>query len=349
MTEPANWRGPWIVLGVCALGVASVPMGAAWAGGLTAVSVTQPGAPSSGEGAAKEREDREAFERAVAAFGGEKAVARPSRDSTISFNFAMEVSEVVVRGGQMVKKGDVLIRTKDDEARFQASLQKILAESDHEIDRAQNALDQAKLEFDAIKQMSKQNTGSKLEFDRAESVQKQREIELGAARLNKKQQEEQLKLREAQLERFTIRAPFDGRVDVVAVEVGEVKRETDPVIRVVKTDPLWIDVQVPERRSFGIKFGDASWTLLDVPGEDGEGGAGGGVRVWPGKVIEVGADVDPSSDTRRVRVEVANPTDLPSGLRSWTRFTAPAVTEGQAWKVVTAGEKVGGKDGGRGS
>ena len=182
------------------------------------------------------------------------------------------------------------------------------------------------------------------------SVQKQREIELGAARLNKKQQEEQLKLREAQLERFTIRAPFDGRVDVVAVEVGEVKRETDPVIRVVKTDPLWIDVPVPVRRSFGIKLGDASWTLLDGPGEDGGGGGGGGVRVWPGKVIEVGADVDPSSDTRRVRVEVANPTDLPSGLRSWTRFTAPEVTEGQAWKVVTAGEKVGaGGNGGRGS
>ncbi len=339
-----------MAIGVCGLACAATGASApaARAGGTLGAGTVQPA--SSDISLERERGEREAFERAVAAFGGEKAVARPSRDSTISFNFAMEVSEVVVRGGQMVKKGDVLIRTKDDEARFQASLQKILAESEHEIERAQNALDQAKLEFDAIKEMSKQNTGSKLEFDRAESVQKQREIELGAARLNKRQQEEQLKLREAQLERFTIRAPFDGRVDVVAVEVGEVKRETDPVIRVVKTDPLWIDVPVPVQRSFGIQVGDASWTLLDVASEGA--GEGGGVRVWPGKVIEVGADVDPSSDTRRVRVEVANPTDLPSGLRSWTRFTSPPATEGQAWRVVTAGERAGGQrgaNGGRGS
>jgi hypothetical protein len=64
--------------------------------------------------------------------------------------------------------------------------------------------------------------------------------------------------------------------------------------------------------------------LVDVPGEP---------RVYPAKVIELGADADASSQTRRVRVEMANPKDWPGGLTCWVRFTPP----GGEWTSRVAG------------
>ncbi len=88
------------------------------------------------------------------------------------------------------------------------------------------------------------------------------------------------------------------------------------MLRIVATDPLWIDVPTPtgQTLTLGLKPGDKAWVLLDLPGQP---------KVWVGKVIEVGAAADPASNTRRVRVELANPNDWPSGMTAWVRFTAP--------------------------
>ena len=51
----------------------------------------------------------------LASFGGIKAAVRASRDATLSFTFPAEVSQVLVKGGQRVKKADLLIQSKDDE------------------------------------------------------------------------------------------------------------------------------------------------------------------------------------------------------------------------------------------
>jgi hypothetical protein len=45
--------------------------------------------------------------------------------------------------------------------------------------------------------------------------------------------------------------------------------------------------------------------------------------VFVGKVIEVAADANFGANTRRVRVELSNPRDWPSGVTSYVRFTAP--------------------------
>jgi multidrug efflux pump subunit AcrA (membrane-fusion protein) len=249
-------------------------------------------------------------------FGGVKALTRPSRDSTMSFTFPVEIAEILVKGGQSVKKGDLLIRGRDDEARFQRDLQKLAADSDLEVQRAQAAVDQAQVEFDGQKEARGKGGGNKLDFARAETTLKVRQVELLIAKLNLESQQIQLGLRGAQYDRFYMRAPFDGRVDKVSCDVGEVKRETEDVVRVVATDPLWIEVtpRTHETLNLGTKPGDKAWVLLDVPGE---------AAVHVGKVVEVAADADFGADTRRVRVELANPSDFPSGITAWVRFTPP--------------------------
>jgi len=252
-------------------------------------------------------------------FGGFKTFTFPSRDSTLGFTFATEIAEVLVIGGMPVKKGDILVRGRDEELRFQRDLQQIIAESDLDVKKAQAGVDQAVIEFEAQKQLRAKKVDSPQEYDRAEVLVKIRTIELDTAKVQFEQQKIQLKFRQAQLDRMTLRAPFDGKVDSVTGDVGEVKRETDPIVRVVATDPLWMDVPTPIEQTItqALKPGDPAWVLIDLPGEP---------KVYKGKIVEVAADATFESRKRRVRVAVPNPGDWPSGPGAWVRFTPP---EGQ--------------------
>jgi RND family efflux transporter MFP subunit len=252
-----------------------------------------------------------------ATFGGEKFITRPSRDSIMSFTFAAEISEILVKGGQKVKKGEPLVRARDEDVRAQRDLAKIITEVDLDVQKAQYGVDLAKVEFEAQQELrDKKSGGNKIEYARAEATLNARKVDLEIAKHERKQQVLQLAVRQAQLDRLSIVAPFDGLVDDVIVDIGQVKRETEPVLRIVNTDPLWIDVPTPTSQTLtlGLKPGDKAWCLLDLPGE---------AKVWTGKVIEVGAAADPASNTRRVRVELPNPSQWPSGMTAWVRFTAP--------------------------
>lgn len=252
----------------------------------------------------------------LAEFGGEKAVTRSSRDSTLAFPFPAEVAEILIRGGQPVKKGDLIIRARDEEYRYQRDLQKLVAESDLDVQKAQAACDQAKVELDAQEQAKAKGGGNKIDIDRARTAWEVKKAELEIAKLEHQQQALQLKYRDAQLERNFLRAPFDGRVDEVYIDVGEVKRETEKIVRVVSVNPLWIDVPTPTATTLNLnlKPGDPAWTVLATPGDP---------IVLKGKIIELGAEADAASEKRRVRVEVTNPKEIPAGMTCWVRFVPP--------------------------
>ncbi len=253
--------------------------------------------------------------RLAESFEGEKSFARPSRDSTMGFTFPVEIREVLVKGGDVVKKGDIMVAANAEEARYQRDLQKLLAETELDVRRAEAALKQAQVEFDAQKAIKEQIGGAPVEFQRAEAQLEIRTVERDIAKFQQTQLKVQLSIREAYYERFILRAPFDGIVDQVGVDPGEVKRDAEPVIRVVDIDPLWIDVAAPLALTItlDLKPGDKAWALMDLPGEP---------QVRAGKVIEVSPAADERSGTRRVRVELAN-AGWPAGLTCWVRFTEP--------------------------
>ncbi len=272
----------------------------------------------------------------AASFGGEKHVTRASKDATLSFTFPAEVSEILVVGGQKVRKGELLIKARDEDVRYQMELAKLISETDLEVQKAKVGVDLAQVEFEAQEVARKKDGTNKMEHRRAEATLAARKVELAIAEHERKQQAMQLQIRQAQLDRLSILAPFDGRIDEVGVDVGQVKKDSEPVLRIVKTDPLWIDVPTPTGQTItlGLKPGDKAWVLLDMPGEP---------KVWLAKVIEVGAAADPASNTRRIRVELANPNDWPSGMTAWVRFTAP---QGE-WttRVVEPQKQAAAKDG----
>src|SRR5262245_21817332 len=66
----------------------------------------------------------------VREFGGYRAFTRPSRDSTMGFSQPTQVQEILVKGGQVVKKGELIIRGDDGEDQALLKLQRMRAETD---------------------------------------------------------------------------------------------------------------------------------------------------------------------------------------------------------------------------
>jgi len=114
-----------------------------------------------------------------------------------------------------------------------------------------------------------------------------------------------------------IHSPIDGRVENVQVEVGESVDRLTPVVRVVQTDPLWVDVAVPAAVAARLQPGqpatarvnparyDPKLTDKDFPLR---------YKLRTGKIKHISTVADAASNTRRVRVELPNPENVPAGL-----------------------------------
>jgi multidrug efflux pump subunit AcrA (membrane-fusion protein) len=138
-----------------------------------------------------------------------------------------------------------------------------------------------------------------------------------------------LDMYKARVDRLRLYAPFDGIIESVNVDLGASVGEEDPVLRIVNTDVLKIDVAVDtdETLRLMLKPGDEAWILVDVPGDR---------HVYKGTVTQVSPVAYFATRQRPVRVEMENPEGWPAGLAAWMRFTAP---EGE-WtsRVVDSGE-----------
>jgi len=113
----------------------------------------------------------------------------------------------------------------------------------------------------------------------------------------------EVKIAEIRVDNMKLRSPIDGFVEKIDAEVGESVQALQDVIRVVKIDPLWIDVHIPQSELSMVDVNDTVQVRFPEP------------RSWntSAKVIFVAHAADAASDTRRIRVELANKGGRPSG------------------------------------
>ena len=251
----------------------------------------------------------------MAAFG-ERAVVKPSRDSLMGFSLSTSVFEVVVTAGRQVREGDLLVRGDDSEDIAEAKFQRARADTQLPVDRARAQADLAEIEYQRQVDSFDRGASSPLEVDRARLARDTAKIDLDLALLNQVLSDLQASRAEARVEKLSLRAPFDGIVDIVHVDKGQSIREGEPVVRVVAVDPLWIDVHAPNSiiLSQEIVPDCRAWVLLQEDVEE---------RVYEARVIQVAPTADAGSGTRRVRVEMENAIGLVPGVNCWVRFTEP--------------------------
>jgi multidrug efflux system membrane fusion protein len=188
------------------------------------------------------------------------------------------ITELKVRRGSRVKKDDV-IAVLSDEAREAQVLQ------------ARALYTQRKTELDAKRRLIDTGALPRLELVNLEAQFKAAEAALAAA--------------EAERDRGVVRAPWDGLITEVPVEVGQAAFSFSgrEIAQLITLDPMLAVVEVAERKLGGIHVGGTAEIRL-VTGQTATG-----------RIRFVASMASPQTRTYRVEVEVPNAAGtIPDGI-----------------------------------
>jgi RND family efflux transporter MFP subunit len=255
----------------------------------------------------------------VRAFAGTRAVTRPSQDANMGFQTSTTIKEVIARPGTEVAKGQLVLRGDDGEDSALLKLQQIRVENPLAVDRAKAAMELADVEYKRLKEIFDKGGSAPLEVERARLSYEAARIDWEIAKNQQSQEVIQLERLQSRVERVRLAAPFDGVVDSVSVDVGQIVKETQEIVRIVRVDPLWVDVNAPtqDAKTLSMSPGAQAWILCDVAGT---------AKLTMGTVVEIAPTADSSSRTRRIRVQVENKKGehrLLAGEPVWVRFSEP--------------------------
>jgi membrane fusion protein (multidrug efflux system) len=152
------------------------------------------------------------------------------------------VTEILMREGSEVGKGDALFRIDDQELKAQ------VARAEAERDLAEQALTRTK-------QLIDQNAASASDLERAEATARGSRASL-----------ELLQLR---LSRTTVRAPFAGVLGQRFVSIGDYVTSSTKLVTIQTVDPERVAFSVPERYAGVVRRGQAvSFRVAALPGEE---------------------------------------------------------------------------------
>jgi RND family efflux transporter MFP subunit len=229
-----------------------------------------------------------------------EAITRPSADVTLKFTSPGFISKVLVKDGDRVKPRQVLVQLDDEAERAKVAQLKAQGEDKIRIDAAKAQLDQKRLDLKKYEEAAKEGTATTMEVEHARLDVVIAELSLKLAKFQ--QAQDKLKYEEAliRVDRMRLTSPIDGQIESLAIEQGESVDALEEVLRIVKIDPLWVNVAVPMVRARRLKKGDPARVEFPDPS--------GAAKTITGKIIHIPAEADAASRTLKVRVEVSNPT-----------------------------------------
>jgi membrane fusion protein, multidrug efflux system len=208
------------------------------------------------------------------------------------------VSEMLKREGETVKEGEVIMRIdlRDRKAR---------------VAQAKALLQQRKVEYEAALSLNRKGVYSDVRFAQSQAEYEEAKALLAAA--------------ENDYDNTFIRAPFDGVLEEVSAELGDlvgrgfVINGDDSVATVVDYDPLVAVGQVPQQRRSELQTDQPATIRLF------------GDELHQGRIRYVGTVTNPDTRTFRVEVELPNPDrSLPVGISAEIRLPAG---DAMAYKV----------------
>ena len=196
---------------------------------------------------------------------GVDAITRPSEDITLSFVRPGRVEKVLVREGQTVRPGQLLVRL--DSAEEEAAMAVLEAQSKDEthIKAAEARLAQKKVDLARMRRAKNKGVATDLEVQHAELEVTISELSLALARFQRQQDRRKYEEAQIKVDRMRLSVPEADKdatgavykVEKLFVERGESVDRLANVIRIVKIDPLWIDVPVPVSQARALKVARA--------------------------------------------------------------------------------------------
>jgi multidrug efflux pump subunit AcrA (membrane-fusion protein) len=251
-------------------------------------------------------------------------ITRPSEERKLTFAAPGLVSDVAVKDGDVVKKGQLLASQDDRQEQFTLKSYVREASSDDKIAYSKSDLASKELVYKRKKaEFEADRAASQSEVDEAELAVKLANAQIALAELEHDQKGWDAEKQKVKIEQMHIASPLDGIVEKINIGAGEM---ADPQVRdgaiiVGQWDPLWLEVHLPSGQAAQLKLNQQ----LSVRYDGGD---------WqPAKIIFF-EKVDAASDTEMVRLELPNPNSskLP-GLHMQVKLpetvSAVAATSGQ--------------------
>ncbi|KPK15915.1 MAG: RND transporter [Myxococcales bacterium SG8_38] len=190
---------------------------------------------------------------------------------TISSEVPGTVQAITFESGEMVKKGELLVR-------LDTSIERA------ELASAEASARLASLDLQRMKKLRAAGAGSEADLDAAAA----RAAQAAAAVANVK----------AVIAKKTVRAPFSGRLGIRQIDLGEVLQPGAPIVSLQSSDPIYVEFSLPQQALSQVDAGNAVEVTTDAFPD----------RSWTGKVEVVDAKIDPNTRNFTVRALVDNPT-----------------------------------------
>jgi membrane fusion protein, multidrug efflux system len=257
---PVNRRRVWIVAIAALLGVLVVLAGikALQIGSMIKAGKTFAIPPEAVTSARVEPVEWQASRPAVATLVAVRGV-------TLASEVAGMVREIGFDSGALVRRGEMLVKldVSTEEAQLAAA-------------RAEAGLARSNLERARSLRQAKSN--SPADLDAAEAREQQASLQ-------------------ATIAKKTVRAPFDGRISIRQVELGQVLASGTPIASLQSISPIHAEFWLPQQALAELKTGMQARLRTDVFPQSS----------WDGLVTTVNSEVDIATRNVRVRATFPNP------------------------------------------
>jgi RND family efflux transporter MFP subunit len=245
---------------------------------------------------------------------GFEAVSKPSADIVLSFVKPGRILKVLCEEGDTVGKGKLLAKQEDKAEKIRVDMLAAQAEDETKIQMTEAELFQKQKDLSKLEEALLKGAATDWETDHARLEVETTVITLVRSRLEHEQDSRRHKEALIEFKHLHLLSPINGIVEEVEIEEGESVQAFDPVIRVVQTDPLLIDVPVPVSLASRLSKGQPA----DVTFPLANGWTGG--QTIEGKVKNIATVAEAASNTLRVRIEVPNAQKRPAGERVRIEF-----------------------------
>ncbi|OZG74336.1 efflux transporter periplasmic adaptor subunit [Hahella sp. CCB-MM4] len=195
---------------------------------------------------------------------------KPVQGTMINTEIEGTVREIKFTAGTEVKAGDILVQFDD---RIEQA----------ELHEAEVALDWARLTLARSKELNKTRNISQSELDNAENEVKQAEARLDYFR--------------AVIDKKTLRAPFNGRLGIRQISVGEFLSKGTPVVSLQSLDPVYVEFSLSQRHLGELSNGLKVKVSSDAYPQ----------QKFEGIVSAFNPDIDPNTRNVRVQASLDNP------------------------------------------
>jgi RND family efflux transporter MFP subunit len=227
-----------------------------------------------------------------------RGITEPYHDVTLSVTVPGTVTQVLKKEGESVRAGEDILELDKDLETLEVERRRVIMQSTVELEEARQKL----ATYTRLVHSAQELYTTTHSVSENDLLQRELEAKLAALEVQRledvgQRQKIEYEMAQAQLDRRTVTAPFNGIIVKLFVYLGDECNPQAPVARIVDVSKCRLIVHVDAVASFGLTKGTA--VRVSVPGLPS--GASEGV------VDFVSPVVDPSSCLREIKVLFDNP------------------------------------------